>query len=136
MRDIYNHMENKIKYSCVLLDEKSSTLIYQYFGHLMPNKGWKWIGHHMTITLGPLPEDMKNDLGKSVGLAVIGIGQDNNAIALKVEGVFSKNEIPHITLAINQAQGARPVMSNKIPVKNWKNIDFPYRLTGTIEEIK
>jgi len=129
-------MDKKVNYSCVLLDEKSANLLKNYFGYLVPSKGWQWFGHHMTITMGPLPENMSDDLGKLVGLAVIGIGIDNNAIAIKVEGVYSKNKIPHITLAVNSENGAKPVMSNNIPDNKWKSIDFPYKLTGVISEIK
>ena len=54
------------------------------------------------------------------------------AIAVRVEGYFSYNDIPHITLAINKKEGAKPMMSNQIT--NWVAVD-PIVVSGTVSEV-
>ena len=92
--------------------------------------GWKVIAHHMTINLGELKD--KTDLGKQVTLTVEEIGLSDMAMAVKVSGYPSKNDIPHITVAVNP-DGGKPSMSNKItkwqPIKNFK-------IGGVVTEIK
>ena len=56
------------------------------------------------------------------------------AIAVKVDGYPSKNPIPHITLAVNRAQGGKPVMSNDI--KNWEKFEGELTLSGKVVEKK
>jgi hypothetical protein len=60
------------------------------------------------------------------------MGMSMMAFAVKVEGYPSKNEIPHITIAINP-DGGKPVMSNNI--KKWDKLNKPIRLTGIVTEI-
>ena len=61
------------------------------------------------------------------------IGISEMAIAVKVEGFDTNNDIPHITLAVNSDAGGKPVMSNQIT--NWRPISFSLNLTGKVEEI-
>ena len=91
---------------------------------------FKIICHHMTINLGELKD--KTDLGKEVTLTVEAIGISDMAMAVRVSGFPSKNEIPHITVAINP-DGGKPVISNEIT--KWRPIKS-FMIRGVVTEIK
>lgn len=74
----------------------------------------------------------KSDLGKQVTLKVTKVGLSDMAMAVQVEGYPSKNETPHVTLAVNP-DGGKPVMSNEIT--KWQDIK-PFNITGVVTEIK
>ena len=121
---------SNISYSCVLLDKVSqNTLLEHKFPIDIPTD-WKKFAHHMTITLGELKD--KSDIGKKVILQVTAVGKSDMAMAVKVNGFESKNDIPHITLAIEPNDG-KPVMSNLIT--KWQDIK-PFIVTGVVSEIE
>jgi hypothetical protein len=126
-KDMYK--QSDVLYSCVLLDNQSRTTLLDMIGDRTP-EGWKVIAHHMTINMGELKD--KTDLGKEVVLTVEEVGISDMAMAVKVSGYPSKNEIPHITIAINP-DGGKPVMSNKIT--NWRPIKN-FMIGGVVTEIK
>lgn len=126
-KDMYK--QSDVLYSCVLLDNQSRTTLLDMIGDRIP-EGWKVIAHHMTINLGELKD--KTDLGKQVTLTVEEIGLSDMAMAVKVSGYPSKNEIPHITIAVNP-DGGKPVMSNQIT--NWQPIKN-FMIGGVVTEIK
>ena len=132
MQNIYENMDKRVIYTAVMLDEKTREILKQEFAHLVPD-GWDWIAHHMTITLGELPENLKTTmLGERVNLVVESLGINDKVIAIGVDGYYSKNAKPHITLAVNRANGGKPVMSNQI--EDWKPHTINKLLTGTVEE--
>lgn len=96
----------------------------------MPS-GWKSPdNYHMTITLGELSLGMKMNgaIGAPVELTCHSVGVSDDAMAVGVSGLFSKNEIQHITIAFKE----RPADSKEI--KNW--IEFePFAVTGYVREI-
>jgi len=110
-------------------DNNISITLLDMIGDRTP-EGWKVIAHHMTINMGELKD--KTDLGKEVVLTVEEVGISDMAMAVKVSGYPSKNEIPHITIAINP-DGGKPVMSNKIT--NWQPIKN-FMIGGVVTEIK
>jgi len=124
----------KILYSAVVLNDQSKTALMQRFGSNLPD-GWVVYCHHMTIIFGKGIED-ENELGKEVELTVTELGSSNMAIAVKVDGYPSSNAIPHITVAVNVANGGKPFMSNKIT--DWGSIDLghPLLLYGIVTNIK
>jgi hypothetical protein len=124
--------KQKISYSGVILDDKSVNILKSKFENLL-QPGWKFIGHHMTIRMGELPEDEKSEIGKNVTLRVIKIGLSDKALAAMVDGYPSSNSIPHITIAVNDSIGAKPKDSNTIKI--WKDISQPFEVTGIVEEI-
>lgn len=126
-KDMYS--TSNISYSAVVLDEKSRHKLLSNLDFYIPDD-WKVIAHHMTINLGELKD--KSDIGKKVSLVATEMGMSMMAFAVKVEGYPSKNEIPHITIAINP-DGGKPVMSNNI--KKWDKLNKPIRLTGIVTEI-
>lgn len=123
---------DRVLYSAVVLDGKSRTRLLQAFAKDIP-EGWKTIAHHMTIVFGKGLDD-KSEVGKQVELTVTELGISDMAMAVKVEGYPTANAIPHITLAINVAEGGKPVMSNNIT--NWVKLGINLKLNGIVTEIK
>jgi tRNA nucleotidyltransferase (CCA-adding enzyme) len=87
----------------------------------------------MTICLGELPNDLKSQINQKVELVAYEIGFSEKAIAVKVSGFYSKNEISHITLAVNRLAGGKPFDSNKI--KDWVKLEKNIELSGFVQEI-
>ena len=126
-KDMYK--ESDVLYSAVVLDNGSKNSLLSMVENEIPD-GWNIIAHHMTITMGELKD--KTDLGKDVTLKVTEMGLSDMVMAVKVEGYVSKNEIPHITIAVNP-NGGKPVMSNDIT--KWVKIK-PFNVIGKVTEIK
>ena len=126
-KDMYK--QSDVLYACVLLDNQSRTTLLDMIGDKIPIT-FKIICHHMTINLGELKD--KTDLGKEVTLTVEAIGISDMAMAVRVSGFPSKNEIPHITVAINP-DGGKPVISNEIT--KWRPIKS-FMIRGVVTEIK
>jgi tRNA nucleotidyltransferase/poly(A) polymerase len=128
-------MQKNVSYTAVVLDDKSRESLRKEFNSwsgAFPD-GWEWIAHHMTIKLGALPDDVRNELvGKKVTLTINKIGSDDMVMAVGVTGFYSEKKIPHITLAVNRADGGKPKMSNDLV--DWKPYSVDFELTGTVEE--
>lgn len=101
---------------------------------LIEYRGWKRYNHHMTICMGELPNYLKQYLGTQQKLVATHIGISPMAVAVKVYGFESKNKIPHVTMAVNVANGGEPVMSNKIT--EWTPLESKITLRGIVEEVK
>ena len=135
----------KPRYSCVLLDDLSSSKLKQVYCSNL-DTDWTIYCHHLTISLGELPIEFKGRIGDVVELKVTAIGQDDKAYAVKIEpldeqlktyyqlGAKSGPKFPHITMAINTFNGGKPVMSNNI--QNWEETTTDILLTGQITEIR
>lgn len=126
-KDMYK--QSDVLYSCVLLDNQSKSTLLSMVGDRIP-EGWKVFAHHMTINLGELKD--KTDLGKEVTLTVEALGLSDMAMAVRVSGYPTKNEIPHITVAVNP-EGGKPAMSNQI--SKWQSIKT-FMIKGVVTEIK
>ena len=125
--------ETKVLYSAVVLSDESHTKLVSTLQSQIP-EGWKVFAHHMTVVFGKgLPEDLKQDLGQSVSLGAVEIGLSDMAIAVKILGYPSNNDIPHITVAVNTEAGGKPYDSNRI--ENWKPIPN-INLIGIVTEVK
>ena len=126
-------MIQSISYSAVVLDDKSQQILKNKFQDLGPD--YEWIGHHMTICMGPITDDSIIKLiGSSVSIQATEIGINDKVIAVAVNGFYSKNKKPHITLMVNRANGGKPVMSNNILPEEWADIPT-ITLTGVVTEI-
>lgn len=123
--------KSNISYSAIVLDDKSKSKLLSFFDRIIPND-WKKVAHHMTINLGSLPEDLTTDLGKTVTLEVIGYGINDNVLAAKVDGYPSSNKNPHITIAINTNNGAKPNMAKNLDVFEAVS---PFEISGVVSEI-
>jgi NEDD4-binding protein 2 len=125
-KDMYKTSD--VLYSCVLLDNGSKNRLLDRFALDIPTD-WKIFAHHMTITLGEMKD--KSDLGKEVILRVTKIGLSEMAMAVQVEGYPSKNEIPHVTIAINP-DGGKPKDSNQIT--KWQDVK-QFNIMGVVSEV-
>lgn len=125
--------EGDVLYSCVLLDEESHNKLIKVFSPMIP-EGWEILAHHMTLNLGKIDSKYENDLGKKVELSVTDYGIDDLVMAVGVRGYPTNNTKPHVTLAVNRANGGKPFMSNKLT--DWRKIQFSLTLTGEVTEIK
>jgi predicted kinase len=122
------------KIAMVVLDKTSTGKLLTAVRHNAP-ENWKTFAHHMTINLGKgLTGELVDDVGKTVTLRAVAVGKSDMAMAVKVEGYHSDNAIPHVTVAVNVADGGKPVMSNQIT--NWKNLDSYINLNGVVTENK
>jgi hypothetical protein len=135
LMDILNESKGKLLYSAVVLDEVSRKQLLSFVKDfvLIPSE-WKIINHHMTIGFKkPVPDELKDYIGKNIDLRVKEIGVSDDAIAVKVEGFFTYNEIPHITIAI--PKNGKPSNSNLIT--NWMSIpnDREIIVSGVVIEI-
>ena len=118
----------KLLYSAIVLDNQSKEKLINAF--TLPYK-WQPVAHHMTIGFKePVPNHLRNDIGKTVQLLVKEIGISTDAMAVKVLGYHSSNNIPHITLAI--PEGGKPFNSNFIT--NWKPCSKMI-VTGKVQEV-
>ena len=122
----------QISYSAVVLEDADQKKLISQLKDLIPS-GWRMIAHHMTVKMGELPPDKKQDVGTKVPLQATAIGKSDKAVAVKVDGYWSQNKIPHITLAVNTAAGGKPVDSNKII--HWKQLEQNITLRGTVMEV-
>ncbi len=125
--------KNKVLYSEVVLDNESKNKLISTLQSKLP-EGWDIFAHHMTIVFGKGLDD-KSEVGKSVTLVVTELGLSEKAMAVKVEGYATNNKIPHITVAVNTANGGKPFNSNQI--KNWSSLDLSQalELNGVVTEI-
>jgi len=122
------------KIAMVVLDKTSVDKLIKAVRHFAPAE-WKTFAHHMTINFGKgLTGDVKDDLGKTVSLRAVAVGKSDMAMAVRIEGYYSDNKIPHITVAVNVDGGGKPVMSNKIT--DWRDLPSYINLNGVVTEEK
>ena len=130
-----------IAYSGVVLDEDSRNKLLE----LEIPAGWEPVAHHMTIApFAPLvhpkgKHDFSQDypLGSEVILPLIAIGQDERAMAVKVQApgpISKKVKFPHITVAVNREAGGKPKHSNQISEEYFKPLSG-ITLKGIVEEV-
>ena len=123
-------VEQQKRWSAVVLDDKSRALLIATYKTQIP-EGWEIIAHHMTIN----PFGLTDNEGQPVTLQVIAVGLDEKALAVKVVGYVGQtnNAFPHITIAINRSNGAKPKDSNTI--KNWTPTPSGIVLTGVVQNL-
>ena len=125
-----------ISYTAIILNKNSRKKLLNLIGDLIP-EGWDIIAHHITINLGEAPLELKDYLDVVVRFTLKEFGVSDKAIAVSVEffnnEIKSKNEKPHITIAVNRSIGGKPYDSNKIT--KWYKIDKKIILSGRLEEV-
>ena len=120
-------------YSAVVLDDKSHDKLVKWAKEkfsIITYEKWEIIAHHMTIKLGELPSYLEDDKGSTQTLEVTAFASDSKVIAVRVNGYFTTNKIPHVTIAVNRSKGGKPVMSNNLT--NWQPIIKPFSVRGTV----
>jgi len=125
--------DNKsISYTAVVLDDDSREKLIGMFN---TPEGWEVLCHHMTINMGPAKEPVAEMVGRTASLIVDSVAIDYE-IGVIAAGVItevpSKNDVKHITVAVNRASGAKPFHSNKL--KNWVPVK-EVELSGKIMEV-
>ena len=128
-----NESTGNILYSAVVLDDDDKdnlTMFVEDYVDIPLN--WKKIAHHMTMGFKqPVPQHLRDDIGKTIQLTVKEIGVSEDAIAVKVDGYHSNNKIPHVTIAI--PKDGKPYNSNLIT--DWKPVDEEIIIKGKVREI-
>lgn len=115
----------------VILDSDSRDNLINKLEKLIP-EDWEIIAHHMTIHFGKgLPDNLRGELNKRVKLTVTKVGSTDKVIAVMVNGFYSDNKIPHITVAVNRKEGGKPVMSHNIT--QWMDMRN-FEIFGTVTE--
>lgn len=129
LKDIVTE-NNKPRWSAVVLDAQSKNTLVNSFKNMIPD-GWEVIAHHMTINFKNIVNTA--EVGKRATLKVTHIGKNNTALAVKVSGYTgtTNNSFPHITIAIDRANGGKPKDSNTIT--NWQPVTQDMYLLGTIQ---
>ena len=125
---------NNVSYSAIVLDDSSRQRLIDKFKNIIP-EGFEIIAHHMTINLGEIDPEYEKYLGLPIRLTVNDIAMDDKVIAVGVSlGINAHNPKAHITLAVNKANGGKPVMSNNLT--NWEKLRRPLLLRGKITQIE
>jgi hypothetical protein len=122
-----------VRYTAVVLDDKSRTALLKRLGNMIP-EGWETIAHHMTINMGAIVPEFAKFLGMNVDLNAEDFAADDKVMAVGVAGMPTKNGKPHITLAVNRANGGKPMMSNQLT--NWEKLSEPLVLSGKVTEVE
>lgn len=129
-------IQKKVSYTCVLLNPESRRNLLEKLniGNGLEMAGWEIIAHHMTINMGGAENGPAEDwLGNEVVLTATTFAENDKVMAVGVKSIVpSNNEIPHITIAVNRANGGKPFLSNKLT--KWKPIT-PITLNGIVSEI-
>jgi len=138
----------KISYSAVVLTPEARQKLLDKLGDRIP-EGWEVVAHHVTITMGELPPELKPSIGLPVALQASGFHVNDKVAAVEVSlpaelQPFVKNKHPHITIAVNRAGGGKPAMSNDLISKTLQSDEesgivgryfTPIQLMGQIQEI-
>lgn len=138
----------KISYSGVVLTPEAKQKLLDTFSWKIP-EGWEIVCHHMTITMGELPPELKDTIGLPAVLKVITFEMDDKVAAVQVipppeMAKFVKNKYPHITFAVNRSAGGKPAMSNQMIADRIKantgpdgssTTISPFEISGTISEV-
>ncbi len=127
-------VSKRAKYTAAVLTQASGEKLFNIVKEKIP-EGWTVNCHHMTICLGEAAEEVEYLMGESTQLKITGYGysEEHQVIAMLVEtDLFSKNEIKHITVALNKSEGAQAANSNKI--KHFAVIQ-PFTLEAHIDSV-
>jgi hypothetical protein len=140
-------LQRQVAYSAVVLNrpEELAAQLAEYTAPLLA-QGWvmhnrppagrppERLPHHYTLTLGPLPQNLRPLLGQQVSLQATHWGQSDKALAVRVECELRRLDDgpPHVTVAIGPE--GRPADSNQIC--DWTPLPRPIPLTGTVCEIE
>jgi len=137
--------ENKksISYTGIILDNKSQSKLSGWVKEMIKSKKlpnmseWEWSADHATIKTGRM--DDVSLLNQYVELKVLQYAFDDKISAVSIVPIVNGEEIeftkdkPHITIAFDKINGARPVQSNELT--NWRPVPKSFILKGIIKEV-
>ena len=124
-----------MSYTALVLWKESRDLLLDIIPPIAGTpKEWEEIAHHMTIQFGSpkLPEELEHTKELDYELIATHFGYTDKVLAVRVEGFPSKNDVPHVTVAVNRKEGGKPFMSNQI--ENWEELEEPLSLYGKVKE--
>jgi hypothetical protein len=127
-------LQEHIYYTEIVLDPSS---ILQLKKQFPTPAGWKWKGHHLTISFGKQNDTMVEQLG-GVGsrwtLKATHIGTLPNIVtALKIEpqNLVSENEVMHVTLFVSPVGNSKQANS----IVQWEPLGVPLEIQGTVMNV-
>ena len=127
---------NWIYYGVFLPREERAFLIERFKTHIP--KGWRIYCDHMTVVFNDKSENAQawaakceKYIGQKANLKVTHIGISDKALALRVSGFMSNNDIPHITIATSPH--GKPVDSNYIT--NWVPVTETLLLSAVLDKV-
>jgi len=119
-------------YTALVLAPESQDKLAATFGEQIPDT-WKMYSHHMTVNMGRIKPEMEHLLGTFADIVVKSFAMNDMVAAVGVESeIPSVNAIPHVTVAVNVREGAKPFWSNKLT--DWSPVE-PIVLRGRLEEV-
>lgn len=114
-------------YTALVLPSSERKRLRQRVAQNIP-EGWRIFCHHVTLNMGPITKgkNIKSLLGHEIDFTVDAFGINDKVCAVRVShianGVCSMNKVPHVTVAVDQVNGGKPVMSNDlqmwVPIRN------------------
>jgi len=112
-----------MSYVAAVLTPQSREALLNLVGEIIPNH-FEEISHHLTVHMGQ--KQPYDKIGRKVQIIIDKIAISKTIIAVSADpenliGFTSNNSIPHITVALDRAAGARPVHSNLL--KDWTPLD-------------
>lgn len=132
-----DHEKNNILYAALVLTDESKDRLMEHVSEYMPDwDDYKILCHHSTIFFHT---DITDDLydwcvdneGKLFNMTAYEYGISDKAFAVKVDSdTPTANNLKHITIAVNNGNGGKPVDSNFI--MNWYPME-PIELAGVVK---
>ena len=140
--------KSHISYSGVVLDDDSKEHLQRLFKTKFPDlEGWKLKCDHVTICLGPIPKDLKDEgapleIGKSVQIMVNATGMSDKVCVAQVSVVDSavgqaisdaddEGRTLHITLALGPDGKSRDANT----ITDWHEMDDKMKVIGHVKEV-
>jgi len=96
--------------------------------------GWTHQKYHMTIAMGPLPKELKDQEGETIELTVNAVGWNDKALAVRVSGPTTQSierKVAHITLGYPPRGGKGGWYADDIT--NWQSI-ADFKVKGKLQE--
>lgn len=118
---ITEEQTRNISYTGIVLTKIGSDELVSVLEEKIP-EGWEIIAHHATVNIGSFKGD-RQLLNSEQTLNVNSFSINNKVCAVGVNmpsDIPSKNDNPHITIAVNRAEGGKPFDSNKL---DWANAE-------------
>lgn len=123
------------EYFAIFLNQDSKEFLLNMMRDVIPD-GWKVYCRHCLLSYGdpsdsrPVFDFLAEHLGQNVDMEITALGISEQAIAVRVAGNFStKNEIPHITIAVPCDGKA----DNSKSIQEWEPITVGRKLVGVVD---
>ena len=122
-----------MSYTALVLDNQSRQKMIDFFQPIVID--WKVYCHHMTINMGKPKKDFSENLiGQFYTVKIISFADDDLVSAAGVlTDLPSKNPIKHITIAVNEIDGGKPMLSKKL--LHWIALKNPIEVSGSVQYV-